>query len=170
MGTAEVLDNLLFSSTVGLFKAYGLQLTESQNRPREVATATMCAVIGFSGTTLSGALMIAADPEPIHKSRPTPEASDRDWIAELSNQLLGRFKNRLLGYGVEVYASTPVVLRGERITPLGLHGSLPGVIFDTSVGGRVTVWVDHVAVDGLKLDKALAGAEAPAREGDVVLF
>ena len=170
MGTAETIDNLLFSSTVGLFKAYGLQLAETQVRPREVASASLCAVIGFSGTWIAGALMIAADPEPIQKSRPVPDTTDRDWIAELANQLLGRVKNKLLGYGVEVYATTPIVLRGERITPLGMHGSLPGVIFETPGGGRVTVWVDFVAVDGLKLDKALASADPVAREGDVVLF
>lgn len=169
MGIAETIDNILFTATTSLFKAYGLPLSEAA-APVGGVSAPLCAVIGFGGKTLAGALMIAADKEPIAASRPTPQTTDRDWIAELSNQLLGRVKNRLLGFGVEVHATTPIVLRGERISPLGASGSLPGVTFTTSVGGRVTVWVDHQAIDGLQLAKLAAAAEPLAREGDVILF
>lgn len=169
MGIADTIDNILFAATTGLFKAYGLPLTEAP-ASGDGAAAPLCAVIGFSGKALTGALMIATDLEPIESSRPTPQTTDRDWIAELSNQLLGRVKNRLLGFGVEVYATTPIVLRGERITPLGTSGGLPGVVFTTPSGGRVTVWVDHHALDGLQLAKLASAAEAVAREGDVILF
>ena len=169
MGIAETIDNILFTATTGLFKAYGLPLTEAP-QPVEPAAAPLCAVVGFNGKALTGALMIATDLEPIEASRPTPQTTDRDWIAELSNQLLGRFKNRLLGFGVEVYATTPIVLRGERITPLGSSGSLPGVVFTTPNGGRVTVWVDHHALDGLQLAKLANAGDPVAREGDVILF
>jgi hypothetical protein len=38
-----------------------------------------------------------------------------DRIAELSNQLLGRFKNQLLRFDAEIHPSAPSVLRGETI-------------------------------------------------------
>lgn len=169
MGIAETIDNILFAATTGLFKAYGLQLTEAPT-PGEAVPAPLCAVIGFTGPSLTGALMIAADQQPIVATRPTPQTTDRDWVAELANQLLGRVKNRLLTFGVEIYATTPIVLRGERITPLGSTGSLPGVVFRTPSGGRITVWVDHHVLDGQRLAKLAVADESVAREGDVILF
>lgn len=167
MPIAQTIDNLLFTATQGLFKAYGQPLTEL-SAPFGPVSAPLCAVIGFQGEALAGTLMIAADREPIQATRPAA-STDRDWIAELANQLLGRFKNRLLAYGMEVHSTTPIVIRGERITPLGSNGGLPGVVFRCAAGGQVTVWIDHHTIDGLQLQR-LADPEPVAREGDVLLF
>lgn len=169
MGISETIDNILFAATTGLFKAYGMQLTEAPG-PAQISSPPMCAVIGFTGESLTGALMIAADQQPIVATRPTPQTTDRDWLAELANQLLGRVKNRLLTFGVEIYVTTPVVLRGERITPLGSSGSLPGVVFHSASGGRITVWIDHSILDGQRLTKLAATGEPVPHEGDVILF
>ncbi len=45
-----------------------------------------------------------------------------------------------------------------------------GFVFTTPNGGRVTVWVDHHALDGLKLAKLANAGDPVAREGDVILF
>lgn len=169
MGIAETLDNVLFTSATGLFKAYGIAIQEAKGGA--VPSTPLCAVIGFTGPWLCGAAMIAADNALIAAACPVPGTSDRDWLAELANQLLGRVKNRLLPYGVEVYASTPVVLRGDRIAPLGRDGTLPGVMFQTTTGYRVTVWIDHTVLDASKLDRLSRGeATDIPREGDVILF
>ncbi|MBM4059497.1 MAG: chemotaxis protein CheX [Planctomycetes bacterium] len=168
MGTAQTIDNLLFASTTALFKAYGVPIAEIAERPPRGAHAPLCAVIGFHGQILAGALMLAADLEPVRRTRPVPSTSDRDWIAELANQLLGRVKNKLLGHGIEVYATTPIVLRGERIAPLGGTSNVSGVLFEARDGGRIIAWVDYEVTDHAQFEKAMA--TEVAREGDVVLF
>lgn len=170
MTATETLDNLVFSCTTSLFKAYGQPLAEVPRTPHTPPPPELCAVIGFSGPDLSGALMIAADPGPIAASRPTPTASNRDWLAELANQLLGRIKNRLLPTGVEIYPTTPIVLRGERIAPLGRNGDLPGVVFAAESGGQIVVWLDFTARDDLRLDRSLQALGPIPREGEMVWF
>lgn len=167
MGTAQTLDNILFTAAQGLFKAYGQPLSEL-SAPFGTVDAPLCAVVGFTGDALNGSMMLAADREPIAATRPDG-STDRDWIAELANQLLGRFKNRLLAYGLVVHSTTPIVIRGERIAPLGRNGDLPGVVFRCAAGGRVTVWIDHQATGELQLSRS-SNPEPVAREGDVVLF
>ncbi|HMI86670.1 MAG TPA: hypothetical protein VK550_21400 [Polyangiaceae bacterium] len=65
----------------------------------------------------------------------------RAWIAELSNQLVGRIKNKLLAHGAEVDVTTPVVLRGELLAPLDARNKLPPRAF-ASEGGNVFVWIE----------------------------
>jgi hypothetical protein len=90
----------------------------------------------------------------------------RDWLAELTNQLLGRVKNRLLAFGTVIHCSTPVVLGGERIAPIS---SQPlGHLF-TADGGLVSVWFDTVVRPDFTLSPRADALELPS-EGDALLF
>lgn len=169
MSLANCLDNILFASATSLFKAYGVAVSETGKERIEPA-APSCA-IGFLGQSLTGTVVLTADPEVLRHSKPLETSADRDWLGELTNQLMGRVKNRLLAYGVEVQPTTPVVLRGERLVPLGRNGELSGVVLRHPSGGIVVATIDHEVLDaaGLSQLKRVEGLQLP-REGDVILF
>jgi CheY-specific phosphatase CheX len=88
-------------------------------------------------------------------------------VGELTNQLIGRIKNRLLRRGVEVYITTPVVLRGRQLA-LDADGAIPTPMFFAGARGGVAVWIDTDAdgevtfCDDVELDVA--------EEGSALLF
>lgn len=79
-------------------------------------------IIGFTGGRVWGTLLLAMGEEALKKAMPegaeAGDSANRNWISELSNQLLGRIKNLLLRREAEVYLTMPLVLRGEHLSPL----------------------------------------------------
>lgn len=169
MGLPQTIDNLLFSSATTLFKAYGVPLSEDPAGAGD-GTGDGIAVVGFHGAALSGTLLLSVPSAPLRASMPVPTATERDWLAELANQMLGRFKNRLLAYGVDVVAMTPTVLASMRILPVAMPGRLQGVGMVTKEGGRITVWIDYQVNDHERVAHLVRGEEVIGREGDLILF
>jgi hypothetical protein len=169
MGIAQTIDNILFSSATTLFKAYGVQLAEDPAGAGE-GSGDGIAVVGFHGAAISGTLLIIVPSGPLRASMPVPSATERDWLGELANQMLGRVKNRLLAYGVEVVARTPTVLGSMRILPVAVPGRLQGIGMVTKEGARVTVWIDYYVDDHERLANLSRGDEVIGREGDLILF
>ena len=91
----------------------------------------------------------------------------RDWIGELTNQLAGRVKAKILGYGVEVQLSTPVGLSGVALRPLPRTELEPASY--SAHGGEVVVWVEIDSDPAFSLGLGEAPAARRA-EGEVVLF
>ena len=168
MAIADTLNNLLFTGTLGLFKAYGVQLAEDPAGAKETAN-TWAAVVGFQGAAIGGAVVLVVDSALLHASVPTRETTEREWIGELANQLLGRIKNRLLAYGVDIAAATPGVLGAVRIVPNGPRDQRQGITMVAN-GNRVTVWIDYHVKDAQRLDKLSRGEADVGREGDLILF
>jgi len=169
MSIRNTLDNLLFTSATTLFKAYGITVHETATE-RKVHTP-ICAAIGFAGPALTGTVMLCAEPPLVRASKPLPENVDHEWLAELVNQLMGRIKNRLLAFGIEVHPSTPLILRSERVAPLGHSGDLAGVVLHHPDGGSAIATIDHDVRDPAKLANLTRdGQPAIPREGDVILF
>lgn len=168
MAIADTLNNLLFTGTLGLFKAYGVQLAEDPAGAKETANP-LTAVVGFHGAAISGTVMLVVDSALLRASVQTRETTEREWIAELANQLLGRVKNRLLAYGVDVAALTPTVLSSVRIVPNGPRDQRQGITMVAN-GNRVTVWVDYHVKDAERLAKLARGDAQVGREGDLILF
>jgi hypothetical protein len=121
--------------------------------------------IGFVGRHLRGSCLLAATEGPIRASCPESGAA-RDWVGELTNQFVGRLKTKLLGRGVEVFVTTPIILSGVRIQPLP-RGTLEPFVF-VADSGRVMGWVE------VQSDEHFEFCSAPpacsGAEGDVILF
>lgn len=167
MAIADTLNNLLFTGTLGLFKAYGVQLAEDSSGAKETANP-LTAVVGFHGAAISGAVVLIVDSGLLRSTMQT-KTTDQEWLAELANQLLGRVKNRFLAYGVDIAASTPSVLSSVRIVPNGPKDQRQGVTMVAN-GSRVTAWVDFQAKDPERLAKLARGEATVGREGDLILF
>jgi len=162
------LDRLVAENCIKLFADYRLDVhavgaEESlANRPFLV-----CGVVGFTSKHVRGALALASTSEPLELTSPDL-TSHRDWVCELANQLLGRVKNQLLSRKVEVFASTPVALRGEHLSPVRQQGQVAD-LFITS-GGAVCVWMDCEFEPDFELPDGVVEEASPLSEGEMVLF
>jgi hypothetical protein len=168
MSNESVLEQCVSSACISLFADYALPLERADaGQLRDAPPLLYCGVIGFSGEQLRGSLLLATSREPLGRTSPTTDASLREWIAELSNQLLGRVKNKLYAHGVTLYLSTPVVLRGEHIAPLSQTPLTPfGFRCD---GGQVCVWLDTEIGPNIDLTRVVDTAGVLG-EGDSALF
>src|SRR3954447_20163507 len=95
----KLFEQLAAAACQELFAQYGLTVRRATQSDAPVSPEfMMCSVIGFSGRHLRGALVLALTEELPDRSSPLPAAPGRrrDWVGELSNQLLGRVKIELL--------------------------------------------------------------------------
>ena len=168
MTNEEVIDHIVTSSCTSLFADYSLHLerVELQTLSNEF-DIVFCGIVGFTGDQMRGALLLATSAEPLGRTLPSTEASLREWIAELSNQLLGRIKNRLVSHGVTLHMSTPTVLRGQHIAPVSSTPIVPYAF--SSGGGMVCVWIDVELVLGVDLTQ-VTDEQDVVSEGSGFLF
>ncbi len=159
----RLVEQLAEEACLELFSAYGVMLEAKHPvDPRSLEHA-VTGIIGFTGAGITGMCLLACAEGPLRASMPA-EGSLRDWSAELSNQLVGRIKHKLLPHGVEVYITTPIVLRAARIEPLpkrdvsslGFYGG----------GGGIGIWVEVETSS----DFHFTPGEVPVAEGETLLF
>jgi hypothetical protein len=157
--------NLAASSCIELFDAYGLPLAQGNDGWRESPEQLISGVMGFVGPRVRGTCLLAAEPAAVQATCP-PEGRMRDWVGELSNQLVGRLKKKMLSRGVEVALTTPIVLTGVRLQPLP-RGRIEPTAF-SSDKGFVVVWVEVEAAQNLSMDSEQAEPADP--DVDLLLF
>jgi CheY-specific phosphatase CheX len=163
--TNETIQNIADEACIHLFEAYGVELARVAATAAPSHNVLFSGIVGFTGPNIRGTCILAATETPIHRSSPLP-GSLRDWIAELSNQLVGRIKNKLVAHGAEVYVTTPVVIRGEHLAPIPSHQIQPFAY--AAHGGSVFLWIEFETVPGFEL--AIPDQSAAAPEGATLLF
>lgn len=114
----DVLARLVTEAVAKVFDAYGTMVEQS-----DVADtgSEIVAVIGYASNDMRGGLAIGISAKLAKATMPTANVPIYDWVGELANQILGRVRNRLLAYQVDIQIATPVVLHG-----LGVHVAPPG--------------------------------------------
>ncbi len=164
------LNQRVFECAKQLFAAYDLDATPRE--PEAFAASdrlAFCAVMGFGGKDMRGALVLASTQEPLDRTNPGAPDSQRDWICELSNQLMGRVKNRLLSVGVEVHLATPAGLSGSNLSPT--PGTQRAAHVFEAADGFICVWIDAEYAEGFKVPEVPSVPVDPAlSEGETVLF
>jgi CheY-specific phosphatase CheX len=166
MTNAEILDSLVCSAGTALFT--GLGLSADAHPPKEEGYSVgLAAIIGFAGNELRGSLMLGMSTEAIEAVMPTQHGQPQHWISELTNQLLGRVKNQLARYELDIALSTPLAIRGQRITPC-IDGEVQAQVWSLN-GGRAYAWFDCEVKQGFVLREATT-AVAIAAEGESLLF
>lgn len=169
MKIQALLQTTLPQVTRALLADYGLAL-----EPGVPQLAQRAAIIGYSGDQMRGALGLAMTREVLDEAHcavmghpPSPQQAD-DLLAELSNQLLGRVKSALLDYGIEIYLSTPMVLRGVSLSVTS--GGKPPLLIGNfqTPQGPIAVWLD--AVYDVSMEAECAPDTERLREGDQVFF
>lgn len=166
MDSQEIITNITSDACLSLFHDYALPLQPADPSGQRL-DLLFCAVIGFSSEQMRGTLVLATTREPLGRTTPVQGGELREWIAELSNQLLGRIKRQLTERGVELAISTPIVLRGERLHPMPTKEAAP--LKFVCEGGCVCVWMDAVMAPGLDLSQIQKSDEGMG-EGEAMLF
>jgi CheY-specific phosphatase CheX len=161
---ADVSD-LMASCCMDLFAAYGVALSPTSSEFIDSDEVLLSGVIGFVGPELRGTCLLVSNRSPIELSSPQKDHT-RDWVGELTNQLVGRLKRKFLGYGLEVVLTTPVVLSGLHLRPIPRRALTPRMFRTES--GSIMVWVEVEAEPGFEFGPALSGQSS--EEGDVLMF
>jgi hypothetical protein len=184
--SSEFLERLAQNAAIDLFAAYGVTLDRKPVTPMgdaEGPDVSSGGVIGFRGKDLDGSLLVVGTFSLLAECRPQPpkpgplsisSASDwilvRDWSMELANQLLGRIRNRLREYGIEVQVKLPTAVSGYPLAVSIRRRTSTALQFATSNKHTLRLWFD--AAPGPKFEATIlskANAALP-KEGDVVLF
>lgn len=166
------IEEIARTACVALFACYDLDL--GANCEQGTSTeAQYVGVIGFTGDNMRGTLLIAMTDRTLAQSLPETseprDSANRDWISELSNQLLGRIKNSLLRRETAIYLSMPLVLRGEHLSPLPRQ-FCQHICFNTPTG-QIQIWVDTEFADDYVLPtEDIEGGEEVPSEGEALLF
>jgi CheY-specific phosphatase CheX len=161
--TTRSIQSLAGAACVELMEAYGVALAPSSGWG-DSDEVMFSGVMGFVGDSVRGTCLLAAPRAAVEAAAPNGAAA-RDWVGELSNQLVGRLKGKLLARGATIALSTPVVVRGVKLSPLPRTDVEP-VVFQ-SPGGKVLVWLEVEVEDGFQLGEERA---LQATEGELLVF
>jgi hypothetical protein len=161
----DTLRAILTSKAHELFADYGVMCSAESLPPDDCRL--LCGILGFTGDRLCGSVIVSATEDAIACSNPIGDGATRGWVAELTNQLVGRFKNALFRRGVDVAMSIPVVLTATRLMPLP-HNQLEPTRLAVGTG-FLTIWLEVEAEAGLELAEPTADTKT-ASEGDAMLF
>ncbi len=114
----EILGKVVAECVEKVFDAYdtALESVDIADPGHEVV-----AVIGYAADEVRGGLALGITNDLAKRTMPTPDTPLYDWAGELANQILGRVRNKMLSYKLDIQISTPVVLHG-----LGVQVAPPG--------------------------------------------
>jgi len=170
MSMNEILEDLVEVATAELFAHLG---TTTQRCTETYVHTDLAALIGFSGPQICGTLCIGASAATLDALTPAEDRAEpdsrRQWVSEMSNQLLGRFKGKLLRYGVKATIALPrIVDRAE--LQLFIEEQCPCVTlaFQTT-SGVIGVWCTAELSPGVQLVASKEPREIPT-EGSLTLF
>jgi CheY-specific phosphatase CheX len=158
-----LLEKVVHEAAQDLAAAYGLDVPCTSEEDDE----QLAAIIGFTSPGYRGSLVVSVSKRTLEQVRaPGTTATLNDWTAELSNQLLGRVKNRLLLHGPAINIALPVSIAGNALRI--------GVVEDPrAFRGELKAGALHVRVNvlfDLGFEFTPSQGEAPAEPGDLVLF
>jgi CheY-specific phosphatase CheX len=165
------LESITARACEELFARYGVELRRLTQEEHPVSPEFLiCSVISFSGRRVRGTLVLAMTedlPGKSSKLKLKESVAARDWVGELSNQLLGHVKLELLRHGVEIYLNLPAVLRGEHLAPLPRKALKP--LKFAAASGAVAIWVEVEMAPGFEIEGANDANSGP-RSGETLLF
>ncbi len=175
-----ILDAAFRGALQELLEFYAAPGSTVQGGPRTTpAAASFAASLGFTADHLRGTLVLIAPEVAIARVLPAELAGGRDnpdaladWAAELSNQLVGRVKNKLLRFGVTITLSVPSVFRAESLRCYPRKTSLPAgaSTVQVSIGmADFDAWFDVEVQPGVVLEER-ASLSAPPSEGELVFL
>jgi CheY-specific phosphatase CheX len=172
----ERIDAFLSASIKDLFASHGIALEAGGNHGQGIEVP-YAATIGFTSSRLVGVLVLTLSSDLAKRSLPASlrsggAASDEiiaDWTGELSNQALGRLKNRLFSVGIEIALSTPTVFAGKEMR----HFFHPSAIYRSvrfEGGGSVLAELQVDCSPDFELDEEAEGGADAAPEGEALFF
>lgn len=168
MNTAEIqalLQTYITQSALDLLSDIGAEFRFAQTADW---LPDITAIIGIAGETVSGSVALCSSAECLTGlARLGNTNMPEDWLGELANQLVGRFKRRIAPHGVNFALGTPTVVAGERLRVAIGRARQRSIVtrLEASIG-RVEIWLEFDLSESCQLsaepqeDKGLVEGEA----------
>jgi hypothetical protein len=169
------IDGFLSSAVIELFASHGIGLSEVEYRGQGIEEP-FASTIGFTSARLVGVLVLTASRglaelslPAVLKSGPVTDGIVADWTGELSNQVLGRLKNRFYAVGLEIALSTPTVFAGKELRHFSQPSSIYRSIMFAGDGSLLAEFQADYQEDFEIGEGKIAEEEAPP-EGEALFF
>jgi CheY-specific phosphatase CheX len=167
LANSEILLDAFRKAVGDLVECYGGVKPQTKLTENSTEKHDFTAIIGMCDEALSASIALTTNADTVRGMSRIPLSNLVDWLGELSNQLAGRYKNKLAIYGLQPRLSTPTTVTGQLLQ----LGALAGEVYVFSVqwpGGSFEAQLSLELENGLELreDPALASAE----EGSLNLF
>ena len=175
----QIVNELYVQACSALLSAYGLVVgvREQDGGAGASNKASYVSFLGANGEgiSLSSTLKIERDLVIIlHPLGPTgvTQPDLEDWCLELNNQLVGRVKNKLLGYGRVLIVGLPVLLTGTDVSAVTPPNSEVHQYSVESADGQITLTLATLIAPDVELHEMEPSIddEAVLVEGAVALF
>jgi len=129
------------------------------------------AVLGIAGTCVAGSATLGTSASCLATLAAKANSDmPEDWLGELANQLVGRFKRRIVAHGVDFSLGTPTLISGERLHVLSRFSHKPAfTVHLQSDIGRVEIWLEFELHHGGELS-AEPQDDGTLIEGEALLF
>jgi CheY-specific phosphatase CheX len=144
MASGEInllIEQYLAQSAIELFGDLGVEFVQTESA---AWMPEITAILGYAGADVAGSVALCTSLDALKAIAAIGQAQiPEDWLGELSNQLLGRFKRRLSPHGASFGLSTPVVVLGDRLrVVVSATRKRSLIVCLTSNIGRVEVWLE----------------------------
>jgi hypothetical protein len=169
--SSSIVDTIVQGATVDLFRIYGVAVAPvpRAKRPSLAPPEGFCGTITFSGKGFTGSLtlFVPAAILSLTKAGVVQALHPRDWIRELTNQLMGRIKTRLLHLQVTLQTGLPSAMDRRLIDPRRSPSGTVLIYEFRTIREEVMV-----TLEGTFDESALkySGGANPGSEGDVIIF
>lgn len=176
-GMKGIIDALLQGSLVELFQAYGVAIAplprdvraEPERYPEHSALISFNAARDGKCASASGRLSISVPTEvmdTMQVGRPL-QGRHADWSRELANQLMGRFKNRLLPFGAKLQAGLPSSIGREALEAEMARATNRRVYRARTLRGEIVATLDGSLNEA---ELVYTGPTSVPNEGELILF
>ena len=169
----STMDTAATAAAIELFSAYGVAIAQvtpltDAGAHAPISDLSALGIVRFTASGLSGTAVLGASNGTLRRSN-LRNTSHRDWVAELANQFIGRFKLKLLRAGFELWSMAPIAVSARLLVTAVSQPEYPPFSFRDAQGGSVAVWIEIDVNGPLKITKPAGDGELP-REGDIILF
>jgi hypothetical protein len=165
------MDAAATTAAAELFAAYGVTIAQVVGPGIQLPIPDLAAlgIARFSAPSLLGTAVVGASTGTLRRSN-ARGTSDLDWIAELANQYIGRFKLKLLRAGFELWSLAPGRVTGRLLVTAVSQPQYSPIFFRDPKGGSVAVWIEMEIKSPLKITPPASGDGEIPHEGDIILF
>jgi hypothetical protein len=174
----QILNKLYVHACGDLLSAYGLtvDIQEQGTGTGARKKGSYISILGATGEAIRLSSMLKIDQDLVVSMHPLGCADIsrgdlEDWCRELNNQLVGRVKNKLLGYGHALIIGLPLLITGTDVSPVAAPNSEVHEYSVHSAHGQITLTLGTLVTPDLELrEVALPDGETVLIEGAVALF
>ena len=142
----SAVDTIIQSSTVEILRSY--EITVAPRARTEVLghvpSSDVVGIIAFEGPNIAGNLTLAVPTSVCHPAMPrrARNTTHAEWTYEITNQVMGSIKNRLIQFQVRLRTHVPTVLSGVALERHKRRTAVEVLYSFAALRGDVSLMVD----------------------------